>query len=235
MSLPAAILAGGLGTRLGSLTAQTPKVLMEVAGQPFILHQLALLRRNGIERVVLCIGHLGEQVQAVVGDGAALGLHVTYSFDGPKLLGTGGALRQALPLLGDAFFVLYGDSYLDCDYQAAARAFHASHRLGLMTVFRNAGQWDTSNIIYRAGEIVRYDKRERVPEMEYIDYGLGLLRAEAFAAAPSDPLDLAHLYQALLAQGQLAAHEVTQRFYEIGSPAGLAETDAYLRHPVDSH
>lgn len=229
MPLSAAILAGGLGTRLGARTAQTPKVLMEVAGQPFILHQLALLRRNGIERVTLCIGHLGEQVQAVVGDGRALAMQVSYSFDGPHLLGTGGAIQQALPSLGENFFVLYGDSYLDCDYQAAAQTFLASGKLGLMTVFRNVGQWDTSNVIFQAGKIVRYDKRARVPEMHHIDYGLGVFNAQTFALFPQRPLDLAEVYMELLARDQLAALEVTQRFYEIGSEAGLAETDQYLR------
>ena len=229
MTLPVAILAGGLATRLGPLTAARPKSLLDVAGRPFAAHQLALLRRHGMREVVFCLGHLGEQVQTALGDGGAWGLRLRYSFDRPRLLGTGGALRRALPLLGEAFFVLYGDSYLDCDYGAVAAAFQAAGTLGLMTVFRNEGQWDQSNVHFADGRIWRYDKHSEAPEMRHIDYGLGVLRAEAFDAYPPDePLDLATIYQNLLGRGQLAAYEVTQRFYEIGSVVGLEETRRFL-------
>ena len=229
MSLPAAILAGGLATRLGPLTEGVPKSLVEVAGQPFIVHQLRLLRRNDITQIVLCVGHQGEQIQAAVGDGQRWGLHLEYSFDGPQLMGTGGAVRQALPLLGDRFFVLYGDSYLDCDYQAARQALDASGKLALMTVFRNENRWDPSNVVFQDGQILRYDKRKRTPDMQYLDYGLGLFQAAAFQRyAGQERFDLADVYADLLAAGQLAGFEVTQRFYEIGSPAGLEETRRLL-------
>ena len=229
MSLPAAILAGGLATRLGPLTEDLPKSLVEVAGQPFIVHQLRLLRRNDITQIVLCVGHQGEQIQAAVGDGQRWGLHLEYSFDGPQLMGTGGAVRQALPLLGDRFFVLYGDSYLDCDYQAARQALDASGKLALMTVFRNENRWDPSNVVFQDGQILRYDKRKRTPDMQYLDYGLGLFQAVAFQRyAGRERFDLADVYADLLAAGQLAGFEVTQRFYEIGSPAGLEETRRLL-------
>jgi D-sedoheptulose 7-phosphate isomerase len=229
MSLPVAVLAGGLATRLRPLTDSIPKVLVEVAGKPFAEHQLELLRRHGLTRVVFCVGHLGERVQAALGDGRRFGMSLSYVFDGPTLLGTGGALRRAVPLLGEAFFVLYGDSYLECDYAAVERAFWGSQKLGLMTVFHNAGQWDNSNILFRHGRIERYDKQRRTPDMQHIDYGLGVLRPQVFDAYPADvPIDLATLYQDLLARDQLAAFEVTLRFHEIGSPAGLEETRRYL-------
>ncbi len=229
MTLPVAILAGGLATRLRPLTEKIPKALVEVEGEPFAIHQLRLLRQHGLTRIVFCVGHLGEMLQSVVGDGRAWGMEVSYSFDGPTLLGTGGALQRALPQLGEAFFVLYGDSYLQCDYAAIERAFLAQAQLGVMTVFRNAGQWDTSNVIFRAGRIEAYDKHAPTAAMTHIDYGVGVLRAAAWANHPPDvPLDLATLYQALLAQGQLAGFEVFQRFYEIGSPAGLDETRRYF-------
>ena len=136
--LPVAILAGGLGTRLYPLTERVPKALIEVNGEPFLAHQLRLLRARGIQRVVLCIGQHGERIREYAGDGAQFGLQVEYSEDGPALLGTAGALRHALPLLGDAFFVLYGDSYLPCSYRDVADAFHAAGQPGLMTVYRNA-------------------------------------------------------------------------------------------------
>jgi MurNAc alpha-1-phosphate uridylyltransferase len=230
VSLPVAILAGGRATRLGALAAETPKALIEVAGRPFAAHQLELLRRRGLREVVFCLGHLGEQIEAALGDGARWGLRLRYVHDGPRPLGTGGALRRAVPVLGAAFFVLYGDSYLDCDYAAVAAAFQAAGTLGLMTVYRNDGRWDTSNVHFADGRIWQYDKVAPTPAMRHIDYGLGVLRAAAFAPYPDgEPLDLAAIYEDLLARGQLAACEVAERFYEIGSPAGLEETRRFLQ------
>ncbi len=224
-----AILAGGLATRLGPITEKIPKILVEVAGQPFAVHQLALLRQHGFTNIVFCLGHLGEQVQATLGDGRQWGLNLQYVFDGPKLLGTGGALRQALPLLGEAFLVMYGDSYLQCDYQAVAQTFLSSQKLGLMTVFNNGDQWDHSNVIFQDGYIVDYDKENRSLAMRHIDYGLGALRSQLFEKYPlAEAIDLAVIYQDLVAQNQLLGFEVRQRFYEIGSPVGLEETQQYL-------
>ncbi len=229
MSLPVAILAGGLATRLRPLTDSIPKSLVEVAGKPFAVHQLELLRRQGMTRIVFCVGHLGEMLQAALGDGGPWGIHLSYAFDGARLLGTGGALRNALPLLSEAFFVLYGDSYLECDYGAVERAFWASSKLGLMTVCRNDNQWDRSNVLLGKNRILRYNKHNPTPPMRHIDYGLGVLRASVFDVyPPNTAIDLATVYQDLVAQDQLAALEVKQRFYEIGSPAGLAETEQYL-------
>lgn len=224
-----ALLAGGLATRLRPITETIPKALVEVAGKPFVVHQIELLRRNGIARLVLCVGYLGEMIREVLGDGSAYGVRVDYSFDGPKLLGTAGALKKALPLLGDSFFVLYGDSYLDCDYRAIYRAFRASGQPALMTVYRNENQWDTSNVIFRDGRIVQYDKKSRVPEMRHIDYGLGVLRADVLSVLLDDqPCDLADVYRDLARRGELAGFEAPERFYEIGSFSGLEETARYL-------
>ncbi|MBX3064501.1 MAG: nucleotidyltransferase family protein [Anaerolineae bacterium] len=224
-----AILAGGLATRLRPITETIPKALVEVADQPFIVHQLELLRRNGLTRIVLCVGYLGEQIEQVLGDGSGCGVQVSYSFDGAKLLGTAGALKKALPLLTDSFFILYGDSYLNIDYQAVYRAFRAAGQPGLMTVFRNADQWDRSNVIYADGRIVRYDKRNCVPEMQHIDYGLGILNRDVLAPVSDEqPTDLADIYRDLAAQGKLSGYEVFTRFYEIGSHEGLEETRGYL-------
>ena len=229
MSLPVAILAGGLATRLQPLTGKIPKALLEVAGKPFAVHQLGLLRSHGLTRIVFCVGHMGEMVQAALGDGRHFGMNISYSFDAPTLLNTGGALRRALPLLGEVFFVVYGDSYLECDYAAVEQAFWNSRRLGLMTVFHNADQWDRSNVLFRDGRIERYDKHNRIPEMQHIDYGLGILRAQVFDVYQlGTPIELATIYQDLLTRDQLVAFEVTRRFYEIGSPAGLEETRQYL-------
>jgi NDP-sugar pyrophosphorylase family protein len=228
--LPVAVLAGGLGTRLGAVTQTLPKSLVEVAGRPFVEHQLNLLRREGVERVVMCVGHLGEQIERAVGDGRRFALHVAYSFDGDTLMGTGGALRRALPLLGDAFFVLYGDSYLDLPLPPIERTFRVQNLPALMTIFRNEGRWDTSNVLFDGARIVAHDKRNLHPGMRHIDYGLGILTAEVLARQSADrPFDLSDVYGALAASGRLAGYEVTQRFYEIGTPSGLAETERYLR------
>lgn len=224
-----ALLAGGLATRLRPITETVPKSLVTVAGEPFIAHQLRLLHSHGFRRVVLCVGHLGKMIRQEVGDGSHFGMQLEYSFDGPKLLGTGGAIQRAASLLGEAFVVLYGDSYLPMDYAAAVGAFVDSGKPGLMTVFHNQGQWDTSNVVFADGTIRRYDKTELTPDMQHIDYGLGILRAEAVAVYPRDAaFDLAKVYRDLSRVGQLAGYEVRHRFYEIGSPKGLAELDSLL-------
>lgn len=224
-----AVLAGGLARRMRPLTESRPKALLEVAGEPFIAHQLRLLRREGAAEVVLCLGYLGEQVEAFVGDGGRYGLAVRYSREGERLLGTGGALRRALPLLGSPFVVLYGDSYLDFAFAPVLEAFRASGLDGLMTVYRNEGAWDASNVVFEAGRILFYSKKVKRPDMRHIDYGLGILKAEVLRRYPADqPFDLADVYASLVETERLAGYEVTQRFYEIGSPAGLAETEAYL-------
>lgn len=227
---PVAILAGGLATRLRPITETIPKTLVTVAGEPFLAHQLRLLHSHGIREAVLCVGHLGEMIEQQFGDGGAYGVHLRYSFDGPKLLGTGGAIKRALPLLGDRFLVLYGDSYLPMDYATAVAAFERSGEPGLMTVFHNQGRWDTSNVVFADGTIRTYDKKERQPAMQHIDYGLGILRTHALAGYPDDqPFDLADVYRDLSRAGHLAGYEVRHRFYEIGSHEGLAELDALLQ------
>lgn len=227
--LPVAILAGGLATRLRPLTETVPKALVEIRGEPFLAHQLRLLSLNGMDRAVLCVGHLGDRIREFAGDGRRFGLRLEYSFDGPRLLGTAGALKKALPLLGESFLVVYGDSYLPCDYAAVENAFRQSGTAGLMTVYRNEGWWDRSNIEFSEGRIRAYDKANRTPAMNYIDYGLGVLHSQAFDTIPDGaPADLVAVYQDLLRRGELAAYEVVTRFYEIGSPEGIRELEEFL-------
>ncbi len=230
LEIPVAVLAGGLATRLRPITEKIPKSLIPVAGKPFLAHQLELLRSRWIRRVVLCVGHLGEMIQHTFGDGSALGLQLDYAYDGPKLLGTGGALKRALPLLGMEFFVLYGDSYLPIEYRPVAEFFRRSGKLGCMTVYRNEGRYDTSNVVFRDGVIVVYDKKGRQPEMHHIDYGLSLFQASVFNSYPADaPFDLAEVMGKLVREKQLAGYEVRERFYEMGSSAGLAELESLLQ------
>jgi len=170
--LPTAILAGGLATRLRPITETIPKALVDVAGEPFILRQLALLRDRGVTRVVVCVGYLGELVQECLSGWHDTALSVEVCFDGPRLLGTAGALRQAAPLLGETFFVLYGDSYLTCNFGLVQQAFERSGRAALMTVFRNEGRFERSNVEFVDGRLIAYDKRDRTPRMRHVDYGL---------------------------------------------------------------
>ena len=228
--LPVAILAGGLATRLHPITQTIPKSLVDVAGIPFIVRQLDYLGQQGIKDVVLCLGYLGEQVKAVVGDGSSFGMNVTYSWDGPKLMGTGGALKQALPLLGEQFFVFYGDSYLPIDFMRVEESFRQRGKPALMTVLCNGDLWDKSNVLFRNDSLVEYNKRMPRSEMAYIDYGLGILSAAVLQDVPlNEPFDLAEIYHNLSVQGDLAGYEVFERFYEIGSLKGLEETVNYFQ------
>lgn len=225
---PVCILAGGAGTRLGTLVSDTPKPLLEVAGEPFLVHQLRLLAAHGAHEVVLCVGYLGEQIERTIGP-QRFGVRIAYSYDGPEPAGTLGAIRRALDLLGDRFLVLYGDTYLRIDYDAAAKAWLASGLPAMMSVLRNEGRWDISNAVYEAGRVTAYEKSAPRPEMRWIDYGLCGLCAGVLGEAPADASDLAALLQRLAVAGRLFGFPASERFFEIGTPSALAETDAFLR------
>lgn len=228
MDIPVAILAGGLATRLRPITEKIPKSLVPVAGKPFLTHQLQFLYSQGIRHVVLCVGYLGEMIERDYGN-EAFGIKLDYSFDGEKLLGTGGAIKRALPKLGEEFFVLYGDSYLPIEYRPVAEFFECSGKLGCMTVYHNEGRYDTSNVVFADGEIKVYDKKAKLPEMRHIDYGLSLFKASAFDSYSAEqPFDLAEVMGKLVREKLLAGFEVRERFYEIGSPAGLQELEQLL-------
>jgi NDP-sugar pyrophosphorylase family protein len=224
---PVCILAGGLGTRLGARVRDTPKPLLEVAGEPFLIHQLRLLAAHGAHRVVLCVGYLGEQIEQRVG-AQRFDIEIAYSYDGPVPIGTLGAVRKATPLLGSHFLILYGDTYLRIDYRAVAATWERTALPGLMTVLRNEGRWDISNAAFDGRLVTVYDKRTPRPDMAWIDYGLGGLRADALTAVGADVEDLSDLYHVLAGRGELCGFAATERFYEIGTSDALAETEAFL-------
>jgi NDP-sugar pyrophosphorylase family protein len=224
---PICILAGGLGTRLGSTVRDTPKPLLEVAGEPFLIHQLRLLARHGAHEVVLCVGYLGSLIEERIGS-EQFGIRIAYRHDGPSPIGTLAAVRQALPILGPRFLVLYGDTYLRIDYRAATRAWDASGLPAMMTVLRNERRWDTSNVTFDGELVTTYDKRAPDLSMEWIDYGLGAVEASALDAVGAEVSDLSDLYHVLARSGRLFGYAATERFYEIGTPAALAETSAFL-------
>lgn len=224
---PVCILAGGRGTRLGARARDVPKPLLEIAGEPFLIHQLRLLAAHEVRDVVICVGYRGETIESRIGH-ARFGVSVAYSYDGPELDGTLGAIRRALPLLPERFLVLYGDTYLRLDYRAAVRAWSESRLPALMVVLRNDGRWDVSNARYEEERVLAYDKRLPTSDMRWIDYGLGGLTAEAIARVADDEKELANLYSVLARRGELCGHEATERFYEIGTPAAFEETERFL-------
>jgi MurNAc alpha-1-phosphate uridylyltransferase len=227
--LPVAILAGGLATRLRPITEKTPKSLIQVAGKPFIYHQLEYLRNEGIEKVILCVGYLHELIRSEVGNGSKFDLEIDYSYDGDLALGTGGSIKKALPLLGEYFYVLYGDSFLPIHFKAIENFYFKSQKSALMTILLNADQWDKSNVVSNGQLILEYNKKQPKPSMRYIDYGLGILSGRLFKEYKEGAIfDLADLYHDLSIMGELASFEVHERFYEIGSIEGLKETERYL-------
>jgi len=229
--LPVVILAGGLATRLYPSTRTVPKALILVNGLPFIDHQLSILKEKGVSHVILCIGNLGSLIEEFVGDGSQWGMQVQYSHDGDVLLGTGGAIKKATPLLPDSFIIMYGDSYLDIDFNLAVKEFYAQKLPVLMTVYRNRNELDISNILMKDGRILKYDKKDRDPAMEYIDYGLIIIRKEVFDQYPSNErFDLALVLSQLVDAGLVATYEVEQRFHEIGSDQGIKDTENYIRN-----
>jgi len=230
---PVAVLAGGLATRLHQLTETIPKSMLKVAGEPFIAHQLRKLKEKGIHRIVLCLGHLGEQIETFVRDQKNFGLNIKYVYDGDKLLGTGGAIKHALPYLEDHFFILYGDSWLEVDYRQTWKEFVSQGKLALMTVYRNEGRWDTSNVEMNGSRIKLYSKQIRNENMTHIDYGLSILTKIVFDDYPNDKdFDLSGIIETLAIKGDLASFEVQERFYEIGSEEGLAELEGVISQQV---
>ncbi len=231
---PIAVLAGGLGTRLGAMTAAVPKALIEIAGRPFVAHQLELFARRGIREAVFCIGHFGRQIEDFVGDGSHFGLTVRYSHDGEVLRGTGGAILNALPLLGKEFLVTYGDSYLDIPYEDVVAAFRSSGLPALMTVFRNDDRWDTSNVEFEGGRVIAYEKVQRTERMHHIDYGLLAMSPGAFDGwRHTGKFDLAAVLSPMARAGQLAGFETATRFYEIGSRSGIVDLSKRLAGPSE--
>jgi len=211
------------------ITEKIPKALSEVAGKPFIFHQLQYLRKEGIKKVVLCVGYLCEKIEEEVGNGSKFDLDITYSYDGNFLLGTGGSIKKALPLLDKNFYVLYGDSFLPIHFRPVEESFLKSKKPALMTVILNENKWDKSNVIFKEGLILEYNKKEAKSEMKFIDYGLSVLSKSLFDNYEEKvAFDLADLYHVLSIQNQLAGFEVKERFYEIGSHQGIKETELYL-------
>jgi MurNAc alpha-1-phosphate uridylyltransferase len=224
-----AILAGGLATRLGALTRDRPKSMVDIQGKPFLEYQLVLLREAGIKNVVLCLGYRGEQIQDYFGDGSKYGINLEYSFERNQL-GTAGALKNAEELLQNVFFTIYGDSYLFLDFGQILSFFESRNKLALMTVYRNDNQFGKSNAMIQGDTVTKYSKNGSNVDMAYIDYGVNLFRKEVLQMVPENefyPLD--YLFRTLIENNELLAYEVMDRFYEIGSAQGLHDFNSYIK------
>jgi len=232
MGIQVVILAGGFATRLGQLTINRPKSLVDILGKPFLAYQLELLQVGGVTDIVLCTGHLGKQIQENFGDGSKYGVHIRYSQE-DKPLGTAGALKNAEYLLKDSFFVIYGDSYLFLDIPKIMSYFVVQNKLGLDTVFKNNDAYDKSNIVIKGNMVTGYSKTEKTKDMVYIDYGAAIFRKEALQLTPEKSYSsLEDLFLRLIERQQLLAFEVKERFYEIGSPQGLKDFAEFAQNQL---
>ena len=229
MSIPVAIITGGLGTRLENKTLNKAKVLIDVSGEPFISRQLKYLSAQGLKDVVLCTAHLGKQIKDFVGDGSKFNLNVTYSDDGVKLLGTGGSIKKALNLLGKNFFILYGDTFLPINFLQVEKVYFQQKKPALMTVLKNKGRWDKSNAVFK-NKTLEYNKKNPKKNMNYIDYGLSIIDSVIFNSFPfNKTFDLADVFEDLSNKNMLAGLEIFDRFYEIGSINGLNDTINFFK------
>jgi NDP-sugar pyrophosphorylase family protein len=228
------ILAGGFAKRLGLITEQIPKALVKINDIPFVDWQLSLLARKGIKKVIFCVSHKSEMIESHIGDGSRFNLEVKYSKDGITQLGTGGAIRKSISLLDESFMVLYGDSYLEMDYKEAETAFEASGKPAMVTVYKNSGQYDTSNIKFNKNVVEQYKKGSIRAQFDHIDYGLSFFKKEVFKNQELGKyFDLSEVFEDLSRRRDLAGYEVFNRFYEVGSIQGISELSKHLSGAQD--
>jgi len=224
-----AILAGGLATRLGDLTKGQPKSMVQISGKPFLEYQLDFLKRQAVRDIILCTGRFKEQIENYFRDGKEFGVNMKYSRE-DKLLGTAGALKKAEPLLNDAFFTMYGDSYLFLDFNRVMSYFKSRNKLALMTVYKNYDRYDRSNAVVEGNLVKKFSKKEKTKEMVYIEYGVNIFKKEVLRMIPENQFySLDDLFPRLIEIEELLAFEVGERFYEIGSPQGLREFEEYIK------
>ena len=226
--MQAVIIAGGLGTRLGGLTINQPKSMIQVLGKPFIDYQFDLLKNGSVTDVVLCLGYQGQQIADYCGDGRKFGVNVKYSFE-DKPMDTAGAVKLAEPLLNDYFFTLYGDSFVFINFKNMLSTLQKKNKMGAMSVYQNHNQFDQSNTAVAGGLVVFYSKAKR-ENLQYIDYGVNLFRKEVLKFIPQGKYySMGSLFNQLIERQELLAYKVKKRFYEIGSVNGLAEFTEYVK------
>jgi NDP-sugar pyrophosphorylase family protein len=224
------ILCGGLATRLGSLTKNVPKSLIKIYEKPFLQYQIEILKKRSINDIVLCVGHLSEQIKEYFGNGEKFGVNIKYSYDGDKQLGPIGAIKNAEKLLEKEFFIMYGDSYLDIDFQKISSYFNEFDKLGLMAVYKNFDKYDKSNLIIKNNMIIAYGEKERTKDMVYIDSGTSILKKEALNLIPKQTFfSTGDFFTKLISKNELLAFEIEKRFYHIGNPEALEEFSNFIK------
>jgi len=222
--MQAVILAGGEGTRLRPLTTNLPKSMIPIAGKPFLEYEVKLLKRAGVIDFVICVGYKGEIIRSHFANGESFGVKIRYSDDGDMLLGTAGSLKKAQALLAEGFFITYGDAYPIIDYHAAWNRFISTGKIAMMVVLKNANKYGRSNTVVQNGQVTFYSKKESAPGMEYIEFGVTFMNRQALEMlSDNHPIDLEVLYRKIISNDQMAALEVKQRIYDIGSPEGLRD------------
>ena len=223
------ILCGGLATRLGKITKNIPKSMVKIKNKPFLEYQIEILKKRSIKDIVLCVGHLSDQIEQYFGNGENFGVNIKYSYDGDKQLGPIGALKNAEDLLKEDFFIMYGDSYIDVDFQQISSFFKKHDKLGLMVVYKNFNKYDKSNLIIKDNIIIAYGEKERTEDMVYIDYGTSILSKKSMKLIPKNTFySTGQLFTDLISKGELIAFEVKNRFYHIGNPDALEEFNNYI-------
>lgn len=224
------ILCGGLATRLGDLSKNSPKSMIKINNKPFLEYQIEILKKNSIKDIVLCVGYLAEKIKSYFGNGKKLGVNIRYSYDGDKPLGPIGALKNAEPILDDVFFIMYGDSYLTVDYKKVHRFFMKQDKLGLMVVYKNYDKYDKSNIAIKDDLVVGYGKNNSTDDMIYIDYGTSILCKKALDIVPKDKMySTGEFFSELIKKRELLCFEAKKRFYHIGTPESLEEFNDFIR------
>lgn len=224
------ILAGGLGTRMRSITGdKTPKALLTIGEKPFIEWQVRWLKKLGMTKLILSIGHGGELIENFLNTLSDLNLEIKIVYDGPTLLGTGGAVKKSLGLLEENFFVTYGDSFLFFDGIKMMNAHLDSQKPITMMVYKNKNQGDKSNVSILNSEMI-YDKKNIKPDMDYIDYGVSAFQRKYFLQnSNQDIFDLADLVSKASYKNEVFPYFAKHMFFEVGSPQGLENLSQFLR------
>lgn len=223
------VLAGGLGTRLGKLTKKTPKIMVKINSIPFIDYQLSHFYDNGITNIIYCLGHYQDQVCDYIESKKISKIKIQYAFETDQLLGTGGAIKNALHLAEDKFIVQYGDSFLPIKYADIYNHFIRSNKSALMTIYKNKHKHDRSNIYFNGKKIMDYEKLSNHNiKYEYIDYGCSLFKKKVFSDIKEKEFDLSNVFKKLVHDDDLDHFTTMHRFYEIGSHSGIKEFQIYL-------
>lgn len=214
------ILAGGLGTRLSPITVDIPKPMVLIKDKPFLEYLILMLKKHSLKRILLCVGYLGRKIEAYFGNGLRWGIEIKYSYE-KELLGTGGALKLASNLIEEKFLLLYGDSYLDINYNEFINFFERQKTTGSVVIYDNTmGDTNVKNNITIDGNLITiYDKNKKDARLKYVEAGVSIFRkrllnlidGNRFVSLEND------IFPVLINQHELTGYKSKTRFYDIGT------------------